>query len=100
MNEARIAALLSVLLCLTVACASTPSPSGAQTQAAVVPANLPGCTVIDTGNRVPWMPQTSEIMRDLKNQAVGSSGTVVFDSNTPPFRGTTYRCDPGFLPSR
>jgi hypothetical protein len=100
MDEARIAALLSVLLCLTVACASTPSSSGAQTQAANVPADVSGCRVIDTGNRVSWMPQTSEIMRDLKNEAVGSSGTVVFDANTPSFRGTTYRCDPGFLPSR
>jgi hypothetical protein len=100
MDEARIAALLSVLLCLTVACASTPSPSGVQTQAANVPADVSGCTVIDTGNRVSWMPQTSEIMRDLKNQAVGSSGTVVFDVNAPSHRGTTYRCDPGFLPSR
>ena len=95
MDQVRIAGVLAVLLCLTVACASTRSPSDAQMQAA----NVPGCTVIDSGSRVPWMPQTSEIMRDLKNQAVGSSGTVVFvESNKPPYRGATYRCDPGFLP--
>jgi hypothetical protein len=96
MDESRVVGLASVLLCLMTACASTAPPSNAQAQAANTPANVPGCTVLDTGNRVSWMPQTNQIMRDLKNQAVGSSGTVVFvDSNKPPYRSTTYRCDPG-----
>jgi hypothetical protein len=40
-------------------------------------------------------------MRDLRNQAVGAGGNVVFlDSDKPPYRGTTYHCDAGSLPER
>ncbi|MGH8259301.1 MAG: hypothetical protein ACREUG_06380, partial [Steroidobacteraceae bacterium] len=64
-------------------------------------ADVNGCRAVGTPNALPPQASTGEIMRSLRNQAVGAGGNVVYlDADRPPYRGTIYRCDPGSLRQR
>jgi hypothetical protein len=100
--KGRHSFLLTLSAAALAGCASAPSvPSGNRVAVMTNPAGVSGCKAVGHLHGLPSQPLVGEVMRELRSQAVGAGGNVVFlDSNTPPYRGTTYHCDPGSLPER
>ncbi len=102
MDQAKLTCLLSLVFYLTVAgCESAPShdDSARGVKVTTRPSDVSGCRAVSNLNGLPSMPQFGDAIEDLRSQAVGAGGNVVFiESDKPPCRGTTYRCDSGYMP--
>jgi hypothetical protein len=81
-------------------CASTSQGSGTHATVAASQADAPGCRAVSNLNGLPSMPSSGEAFQDLKNQAVGGGNVSYAGPNSAPYRGTTYRCNPGSTPSK